>query len=89
MLKAICMLQFSNTPGRTVIQRELFIGPKADPNDEIGSYCVANVEGDDPIIGTLTKGYQRGTYNVTGAAGIARQSMKVDWVRRIYFTQHA
>lgn len=79
----------ANTPFSFLDGWVFFVGPRVDASDEIGSYCVAHVEGGDKIIGTLSKGYQRGTYNVTGAAGIARQSMKVDWVRRIYFTQHS
>lgn len=65
-----------------------FIGPETDPAELVGTYCVAQVEGGSQIIGTLQRGYQPRTYNVTGAAGISRQSQKLTLARRIYFTQH-
>lgn len=65
-----------------------FIGPETDPADLVGTYAVCQVEGGSQIIGTIQRGYQPRTYNVTGAAGITRQSQPLTWARRIYFTQH-
>lgn len=64
----------------------LFSNGKQDPEELLGTFCVAKIQGGSEVIGTLSKGYELGTYTLHGP--VPRTSQRLEWAARILITRH-
>jgi len=64
----------------------LFSNGKQDPEELLGTFCVAKIQGGSEVIGTLSKGYELGTYSLHGP--VPRTSQRLEWAARILITRH-
>lgn len=64
----------------------LFTNGKQDPEELLGAFCVAKIQGGKEVVGTLSKGYEPGTYSLHGP--VQRTSQRIEWAARILLTRH-
>lgn len=64
----------------------LFCNGKQEPEELLGTFCVAKIQGGSEVIGTLSKGYELGTYSLHGP--VPRTSQRLEWAARILITRH-
>lgn len=64
----------------------LFANGQQDPEELLGTFCIAQIKGGPQVIGTLGRGYDSGTYSLHGP--IPRTSQRLEWVSRVLYTRH-
>ncbi|QBQ72165.1 putative lambda repressor-like DNA-binding protein [Serratia phage Parlo] len=60
---------------------------KQDPNEVIGCFCRAKIVDGPEVVGTVRRGYESGTFNVS--IGLySHQSIRLEWAAKILITLH-
>lgn len=65
-----------------------FFGAEVLPSDNVGHYCLSDVEGEGWVLGTVRKGYTSGKFNIYSPFRPVSTNLNVNWTRRALMTLH-